>query len=118
MEFPMNSSAGVLYNRISTPEGLSEWFCENVRVEGERYFFEWCGREEAAFLLSHKKDDHIRFRWEEDEEGSFFQFRIEVDELTGDLVLLISDHIEPEEFEASKELWDWQVEVLKRVLGA
>jgi hypothetical protein len=35
IEFPINSSPQLLYQYISTPSGLSEWFADNVNSRGE-----------------------------------------------------------------------------------
>lgn len=54
---------------------------------------------------------------DEDDE-SFFEFRLETTELTDDLALKITDFAEDDEIEESKDLWNAQVTDLKRVLGA
>ena len=33
LEFPINSSVNILYKRLSTPSGLSEWFANDVLIE-------------------------------------------------------------------------------------
>ena len=48
---------------------------------------------------------------------NYFEFRINIEELTGDLALIITDFAEPEEKEDSIYLWDSQINDLKRVLG-
>ena len=35
IEFPVNSSPQLLYQYISTPSGLAEWFAEEVNSRGE-----------------------------------------------------------------------------------
>ena len=35
IEYPINSSKGVLYNCFSTPSGLAEWFCDDVNIKKE-----------------------------------------------------------------------------------
>lgn len=120
LEFVMNTSRAILYKQLSTPDGLSEWFADDVNLENDELFtFVWEGAEEKARLLSSKKDEHIRFRWEEDEEGeAYFQFRIQVDPLTQEVALIITDFAEDEEVEESKELWTSQVNELRQLIGA
>ena len=55
LEFPIHASTSMLYNYISTPSGLSEWFADNVNSRGELFTFIWDGSEEQAKLLSKKK---------------------------------------------------------------
>ena len=48
LEFQLNSSPQLLYQYISTPSGLSEWFADNVNSRGEFFTFIWDGSEEKA----------------------------------------------------------------------
>lgn len=121
VEYPINSSRGVLFNIFSTPSGLSEWFCDDVNIKKDVHTFLWDGSEESARLISKKRDEFAKFRWLEDEEdgvNSFFEFRIKVDDLTGDTALVITDFAEEDEVDDAKELWSAQVDRLKQVLGA
>ncbi len=111
----------MLFPYLSTPSGLSEWFSDDVNSRGEKYTFIWEGEERDAFRIARKKDQFIRFRWEEDEdEGNkyFFEFRIEVDELTNDTSLIIVDYSEEDEIEEDKLLWDSQVHQLLHTIGS
>ena len=65
MEFVIQSSPQLLYQYISTPSGLSEWFADNVNSRGEKFTFIWDGAEEVAKLLKRKSDEFVRFAWEE-----------------------------------------------------
>ncbi|MDG2209113.1 MAG: START-like domain-containing protein [Flavobacteriales bacterium] len=121
VEYPINSSRGVLFNTFSTPSGLAEWFCDDVNIKQDVYTFLWDGSKESARLVSKKRDEFIKFKWIEDEEQgiqSFFEFRIKIDDLTGDTALVITDFAEEDEVEDSKELWEAQMVRLKQVLGA
>ncbi len=121
IEFPVNSSKGVLFNAFSTPSGLSEWFCDDVNIKKDVHIFLWDGSEESARMLTKKREEFVKFRWLEDEEdgiNSFFEFRIKIDDLTGDTAVVITDFAEEDEMEDSKELWSAQIDRLKQVLGA
>ncbi len=121
IEIPINSSKGVLFNIFSTPSGLSEWFCDDVNIKKDVHIFIWDGSEESARLISKKRDEFAKFRWLEDEEegiNSFFEFRIKIDDLTGDTALVVTDFAEEDEIDDAKELWAAQVDRLKQVLGA
>lgn len=121
IEIPINSSKGVLFNIFSTPSGLSEWFCDDVNIKKDVHIFIWDGSEESARLISKKRDEFAKFRWLEDEEegiNSFFEFRIKIDDLTGDTALVITDFAEEDEIDDAKELWAAQADRLKQVLGA
>jgi uncharacterized protein YndB with AHSA1/START domain len=121
MEFPIQVSPSLLYQYISTPSGLSEWFADNVNSRGELFTFMWEGSEEEAKLLSKKADDRIKLRWTEDEEGGlnyFFEMKIQVDEITKDVSLMITDFAEEGEEDEGKMLWDNMVSDLKQILGS
>jgi uncharacterized protein YndB with AHSA1/START domain len=119
LEYTLNCSAKVLFSRLSTPEGLGEWFAEQVNVDGDQFSFYWNGSESKARLAALKDNKLVRFEWEgmENEDDNYFEFRINMDELTGDLALIITDFAEKDEKEGSIDLWDSQINDLKRVLG-
>jgi uncharacterized protein YndB with AHSA1/START domain len=122
MEFVIQASPALIYTYISTPSGLSEWFADNVNSRGEFFTFIWDGSEEKAKLLSKKNGERIKFRWlEDDEDGAscYFEIRIQVDEITKDVSLMITDFADDEdEVEEGKMLWTNQISSLKQVLGS
>lgn len=118
LEYTLNTSPKVLFNRLSTPAGLSEWFADDVNLKKGRFKFIWDGSEQIAEVVSRKDNKYIRFKWEEDDiEESYFEFKIHKDELTGDLALLITDYAEEDEKEDAIDLWDSQISELKRAIG-
>lgn len=118
LEFVIQSSPQLLYQYISTPSGLSEWFADNVNSRGEMFNFIWDGSEEKAKLLKRKSDEFVKFKWQEIEDDSFFEMKIIVDEITKDVSLFITDFAEEDEVDESKMLWENQISDLKQVLGS
>ena len=118
MEFVIQSSPQMLYQYISTPSGLSEWFADNVNSRGEKFVFIWDGAEEDAKLLKKKSDEFARFAWDDSEDNSYFEMRIIVDEITSDVSLFITDFAEESEMDEAKMLWDNQISDLKHILGS
>jgi uncharacterized protein YndB with AHSA1/START domain len=118
LEYTLNSSPKILYPRLSTPGGLSEWFADDVNLIGGIYHFIWEGNEELAEVVKRKENRYILFKWLEDPEEPTFEFRINVDELTGDVALVITDTIEEDDEEDIVSLWDSQIAELKHVLGS
>lgn len=117
IEYDFHASPQLLFQYLSTPSGLSEWFADNVNSRGEDFTFLWDDSEEEAKLLSLKADKTIRFQWKEDQD-SFFQFEIVVDEITKDVSLLVTDYAEEDEIEESQMLWNNLIADLKQVLGS
>lgn len=110
----------MIFPRLSTPEGLGEWFADEIITDGNIYTFRWGKTESKALLTSLKENKLVRFEWIDesgDKESNFFEFRIVVHDLTGDLALLITDFAEPDEKEDAIYLWDTQINDLKRNLG-
>ncbi|MGC1391687.1 MAG: START-like domain-containing protein [Bacteroidales bacterium] len=119
LEYNLNCSPKVLFSRLSTPEGLGEWFADQVNVDGDVFIFYWNSSESKARLSALKENKMVRFEWigMENEESNYFEFRINLEELTNELALIITDFAEPEEKEDSIYLWDSQINDLKRALG-
>jgi hypothetical protein len=119
LEYNLNCSPKVLFSRLSTPEGLGEWFADQVNVEGDIFIFYWNSSESNARLSALKENKMVRFEWigMENEESNYFEFRINLEELTNELALIIIDFAETEEKEDAIYLWDSQINDLKRALG-
>ena len=120
-EYDFHASPQLLFQYLSTPSGLSEWFADNVNSRGERFTFIWDDSEETALLLQKKNNDKVKFQWQNDDENDedyYFEFKIQVDEITKDVSLIVTDFAEEDELEESKMLWDNLVSDLKQVLGA
>lgn len=115
LEYTFNTSPRVLFNRLSTPAGLAEWFADDVNLKNGMYSFVWDGTEQFAEVVSKKDNKHIRFRWVEEDDESYFEFKIHKDELTGDLALLVTDFAD--DTQDATDLWDTQIAELKHTLG-
>lgn len=119
MEFYLNATPGSLYDMLSTPSGLSEWFCEDVDVRGDQFTFRWGGDTQTAQCLSRKFGELMRFQWEDDEDqGAYFELRIRIDPMTNETCLVVTDHAWPKDMEEARALWGSQIHTLQRVLGA
>ena len=119
LEIPIQASPQLLYQYISSASGLSEWFADNVNSRSELFTFIWDGSEEQAKLLTKKNGERVKFKWlESDEDQSYFEIRIQVDGITKDVSLMITDFAEEDEVEESKMLWDNQISDLKQILGS
>lgn len=119
IEFPIRSSLRILFNQISTPSGLSEWFADDVNLKGKNYTFFWDGDEQVAELLSKKNNQSIKFRWIDEPSDTFFELKIIVDDITQDISLIVSDFAEDQEDEEeARLLWDKQIEKLRQSIGS
>jgi len=119
IEYQLRSaSINILWNSISTPLGLSEWFADGVTVKDNEFTFSWEGHEQTAFLIHTKTNSSVRFQWEEDLDSEYyFELRIAMLEVTGNLALVITDFAESDETDDMTLLWNKQIEVLRRKTG-
>ncbi len=121
LEFPINSSPQLLYQYISTPSGLSEWFADNVNSRGEFFTFIWDDSEENARMSSKKSGEKVKFRWVDDDKKDtdyFFELRILEDEITKDVSLMVVDFAVEDEVKEATLLWENQISDLKHVIGS
>ena len=117
LEYSINSAPKILFTRLSTPGGLAEWFADDINIRGNMYTFIWDGAEQNAELVSKKENQMVRFKWLDEDDDSYFEFRIRKDDLTGEVALVITDFAEDDEKDDVVDLWDTQVAELKHALG-
>lgn len=119
LEHIFSSSVKVLFSRLSTPAGLSEWFADDVFQKGNQFIFIWNGIEHQATLMDLKPNSYVRFRWNDaEDENEFFEFSIHVEPLTGEVALIITDFADESDVADATDLWNKQMDMLHRNLGA
>ncbi len=119
MEFIVKSSADLLFEFLYTSSGLSEWFCDDVNIRNGIYTFVWDGQLQQARLLKTIENQLVRFQWVDKVDGSYFEFKIQKDELTNDISLIVTDFAEnTQDANSSKLLWQSQVDKLLHVIGS
>lgn len=118
IEYEIKSSPRILYSFLSEPNGLAQWFADDVNVREQVYTFTWDGEQQKAKLLGTKENKSVKFKWLEDEPQCFFEMEILQDELTNDVALGITDFAAEDTIADRKLIWDNQIEYLISVLGA
>ncbi|MDR2840446.1 MAG: hypothetical protein LBV75_04185 [Paludibacter sp.] len=119
IEYHLNkASISHLWNSIGTTHGLAEWFADDVTVENNIYTFRWSDHEQKAILKKQKLLVYMRFQWLEDKDSDYiFEIRLQTAELTGEVILLITDYAYPNEIDDLKMLWNQQIDALCRKIG-
>ncbi len=117
LEYSVNTSPSIIYYRINNPSGLEEWFADKVNVKNNIYKFSWSDSELSAKLIEKKTNEYVKFKWEESEDDSFFEIRIVKQELSGDVGLQITDFASSDERDEIEDMWEEQIQELKRALG-
>lgn len=117
LEFPVRCSPSILYEFLSTPAGLQEWFADKVDERDNVFSFSWNGTTDKAEVTESEQEKYIRFRWMHLPKEEYFEFRIEKSEVTNQTILIIKDFAEKAEVKDQSQLWDYQVKDLFHRLG-
>jgi len=119
IEYPINSGVKILYEFISTPEAFEQWFSEKVTVVNGIITFKWYDSELKARIIGKKENEWVRYQWLNEHEHPlhYLEFRINIEPVTNDLALIITDFCKPEEEEEQKELWDMSINNLIKKIG-
>ena len=118
-EYILRSSPGVLFSFLTEPSGLSEWFCDNVNIKGDVYSFIWKkDSEQKAQKLASKENVYVRYRWIDGHQNAFFEMKIEVDDLTSELALIVVEQTEADDVDETILFWDSAIQRLHGVIGS
>lgn len=117
LEYPVRCSPSILYEFLSTPAGLQEWFADKVDFRDNVFSFSWNGTTEEAEVLEQEEEEFIRLRWVNAPNGEFFEFRIQISEVTNETILVVKDFAEKKEIADQSQLWDYQVKDLFHRIG-
>jgi uncharacterized protein YndB with AHSA1/START domain len=122
-DFEIHASIKMLYPYIDSASGLAEWFADDVRISPEKVFtFVWDHEEHKAILTSHRTNHFAKFEYlpeskEDEKDPSYFELRLEVNELTQTTFIKVSDYSDFDDLEELQDLWEGLVENLKKVVG-
>ena len=125
IEYPLTTeSPNIIWEQISSAHGLERWLADHVTEDEGVFTFTW-GEPwteqdiRKALLIEYVKYDHIRLKWEEDEEDdeSYWEMRIGQSELTHHLNLFITDYAEDDDVDGLKILWESNLDRLHRASG-
>lgn len=118
IERTFRSSPAILYDFLTTPSGLVQWFADYVDLNGDVYTFTWSGDDQNAEVLNFDEEEFVRMRWEDEEDDkAFFEFRIKKNEITGETILYVTDFAYKDEIKESRALWESQLNDLKKCIG-
>jgi uncharacterized protein YndB with AHSA1/START domain len=117
LEFPVRCSPSILYDFLSTPAGLQEWFADKVDERDNVFSFSWNGTTDKAEVTESEQEKFIRFHWMHLPKDEYFEFRIEKSEVTNLTILIIKDFADKGEVKDQSQLWDYQVKDLFHRLG-
>ena len=118
LEYPVRSSPAILFEFLSTPAGLQEWFAEKVDERDGVFSFTWNGSTDKAELLEMEENRFVKYRWLHAPDGEYFEFAVEKSEVSNQTILVIKDFAEKKDIPDQKRLWDFQVNDLFHRIGS
>lgn len=125
IEYELHSrSKSIIWNLISSGEGLSRWMADEVKDDNGQLTVTWgspMGEKEVrhAQVLERDKYRSFRFRWSEDEgnDDYFVELRVNHDALTDTYMLVVTDFVEPDDEDSMTHIWNHDREKLLRRTG-
>ena len=118
MEFDMKSTpVSILWDYISSENGLKQWFADNVKIKDKDYTCIWKGYSQEAKMVGMRKGLALKLQWLDAPSRTYFEMRILTSEMTDNTVLQITDFAEEDEMDESQDLWRSQIDTLRRVIG-
>ena len=119
LEYSIKSSIKILYDFISTPESLAEWFSDEVKIKDDIITFKWVDQEQKARLLNKKEHEWVRYQWLDEHEhpSQYLEMKINIEPITNDISLTITDFCKAEDLTEQKFLWDMSINNLVKRIG-
>lgn len=123
-EFEINASKKMLYNYLNSASGLSQWFADDVNINEDKvYNFIWDGEDHKAKVAAQRTNYLVKFEFlpengaDEEEDPSYVEFKLDMNELTQSVFLSITDYSENDDEEELQDLWSSLVHNLKEIVG-
>ncbi|MBR1410715.1 MAG: hypothetical protein IJ580_06415 [Prevotella sp.] len=126
IEYPLaTTSPAIVWEQISSAHGLERWFADHVSEKEGVLTFTW-GEPwteqdiRKAHIVESQKFDHIRLKWDYDDEEddeAFWEMRIAKSDLTHQLNLLITDFADDDDADGLRILWESNLDRLHRASG-
>ena len=117
-EFPFKTSPKVLYNYISTPGGLQQWFADKVIMDSNHlYHFSWDNEVHSAELTSTRLNKSTRFDFIGEDEGNFLEFKLITSEIDNSIFLKVTDCSDNDDTAELDSMWKSLIADLKEIVG-
>ena len=122
-DFEVNASKKMLFPYINTASGLAQWMADDVTVNEDKVFsFVWDNEDHKAKIISQRSNHYVKFEFlpesdDDHQDPSYLELRLEVNELTQTVFLLVTDYSDMEDQQESQDLWENLVGNLKETVG-
>lgn len=118
IEIPINASPALLFEYFSTSNGLQEWFADKVEENGKEFTFHWGDSEDVATLLEMDENKFVRFQWDYQDPGEYFEFQFDRSPITNETLIRIIDFADKIDIDSQQLLWETQITDLKHRIGS
>jgi uncharacterized protein YndB with AHSA1/START domain len=118
LEYIIRSSPAILFEFVTEPSALAQWFADYCDAQDDNYIFGWGGQYEKAELLEMEDEEYVKYRWLKSPKDEYFSFRVYKSEISFETVLEVTDFAEQKDIKDATNLWDKQIEDLKHAIGA
>ncbi|WBA42997.1 START-like domain-containing protein [Hymenobacter canadensis] len=123
VEFPINASPKILYPYLASASGLSQWFCQDVRIdEDHRFNFIWDNQPHFAEMNSHRTNRSVRYVFLDQNkrhtpDANYLDFTLEESQLTQEVYLRVLDYSEETDDDELQGMWESLIVKLRELVG-
>ena len=118
LEYIVRSSPTILFEFVTEPDSMAQWFCDHCDSQDDIFIFGWNGVFQRARQEIMADEEMVKYHWEETKKDEFFSFKVYKSEISNDTILEVTDFAEVKEVKEQSFLWDRQIEDLKHAIGA
>jgi uncharacterized protein YndB with AHSA1/START domain len=123
MEYPINASPRLLFPYLASASGLSQWFCDDVRLDPDhRLNMVWDRQNHYAEIALQRPGRSIRYVFLDERkqplhDANYLDFSLEYSKITDGVFLRVTDYSDHSNAQEQQELWDGLVSKLREQVG-
>jgi uncharacterized protein YndB with AHSA1/START domain len=123
MEYSINASPKILFPYIASASGLSQWFCDDVRLDPDhRLDMVWDKQSHFAEIVTQRPGRSIRYVFLDEQkrplqDANYLDFTLELSRITDEVFLRVTDYSEHSDTQEQQELWEGLVGKLRDQVG-
>ena len=123
MEYSINASPKILFPYIASASGLSQWFCDDVRLDPDhRLNMVWDKQSQFAEIAAQRPGRSIRYVFLDEQkrlqqDANYLDFTLELSRITDEVFLRVTDYSDHTDTQEQQELWESLVSKLRDQVG-
>jgi uncharacterized protein YndB with AHSA1/START domain len=123
MEYPINASPKLLFPYLASASGLSQWFCDDVRLDPDhRLNMVWDKQNHFAEITLQRPGRSVRYVFLDERkqaltDANYLDFSLEYSKITDSVFLRVTDYSDHSNDQEQQELWDGLVSKLREQVG-